>query len=186
MEAEIRKGGKKRGDSRGGERSGEGDPEGHAGDEGEELVMVMRRCNDSSAIRSELALSSRLSFSPLFLSILFASLDSLPSLCLRTAMIPGTAYAPFYALLFTETWLLSVRLAISAVWLCMWSARALIRRIMGRLLTLNTVNNSRSGAALSVTRNRRCSNVYFVVTAIVIKVILIYGCSSGIQYAFFT
>jgi len=31
---------------------------------------------------------------------------------------------------------------------------------MGRLLTLNTVNNSRSGAALSVTRNRRCSNEY--------------------------
>jgi len=91
-------------------------------------------------------------------------------------MIPGTAYAPFYALLFTETWLLSVRLAISAVWLCMWSARALIRRIMGRLLTLNTVNNSRSGAALSVTRNRRCSNMY----AIVMKVILIYGCSNGI------
>lgn len=48
-----------------------------------------------------------------------SSLDSLPSLCLRMAMIPGTAYAPFYALLFTETMLLSARLAISTVWLCM-------------------------------------------------------------------
>lgn len=36
-----------------GERSGGGGgPRGHAGDEGEELVMVMRRCNDSSAVCS--------------------------------------------------------------------------------------------------------------------------------------
>lgn len=145
--------------------------------------MVMRRCNDSSAVRSELALSFPLFFSSFSLSILFASLDSLPSLCLRMAMIPGTAYAPFYALLFTGTWLLSAQLAISAVRLCMWSARALIRRIMGRLLTLNTVNNSRSGAALSVTRNRRCSE-YFAITAIVTRVILI--CEfRGIQHFFF-
>lgn len=163
---------------------GGGGPGGHAGDEGEELVMVMRRCNDSSAVRSELALSFPLFFSSFSLSILFASLDSLPSLCLRMAMIPGTAYAPFYALLFTGTWLLSAQLAISAVRLCMWSARALIRRIMGRLLTLNTVNNSRSGAALSVTRNRRCSNEYFAITAIVMRVILI--CEfKGIQRFFF-
>lgn len=67
------KGRKEGGTARG--RSGEGGPGGHAGDEGEELVMVMRRCNDSSAVRSELALSLPLSFSPLFpLSILFARL----------------------------------------------------------------------------------------------------------------
>lgn len=116
MEAEIRKGGKKRGEGEtagGGRRrnggGGGGGPGGHAGDEGEELVMVMRRCNDSSAVRSELALSFPLFFSSFSLSILFASLDSLPSLCLRMAMIPGTAYAPFYALLFTGTWLLSAQ-----------------------------------------------------------------------------
>lgn len=61
--------------------------------------------------------SSLLSLSSSF-SILLASLDSLPSLCLRMAMIPGTAYAPFYALLFIGTMLLSARLAIFTVWLC--------------------------------------------------------------------
>lgn len=71
MEAEIRKGGKKRGNSGGGGRSGGGGPGGHAGDEGEELVMVMRRCNDSSAVRSELALSLSLSC-PLLLSLSFS------------------------------------------------------------------------------------------------------------------
>lgn len=169
-EREERKGGQR------GERSGGGGPGGHAGDEGEELVMVMRRCNDSSAVRSELALSFSVSFSSFFFFFLcpFCFARPLPSLYLRMAMIPGTAHAPFYALLFTGTWLLSARLAIFAVRLCMWSARALIRRIMGRLLTLNTVNNSRSGAALSVTRNRRCSNEYFAVTMIIMTIILIY------------
>lgn len=94
-------------------------------------------------------------FPPLFLSVLVTLLDSLPSLCLRMAMIPGTAYAPFYALLFTGTWLLSTRVAILTVRHCMRvythvpvlecvhaNASAHIRRIMGRLLTLNTVNNS--------------------------------------------
>lgn len=96
--------------------------------------MVMRRCNDSSAVRSPefpLSLSPLiLSFShfltlifsfffpPLFLSVLVTLLDSLPSLCLRMAMIPGTAYAPFYALLFTGTWLLSTRVAILTVRHC--------------------------------------------------------------------
>lgn len=162
----------RRGNSGG--RSG-GGPGGHARDEGEELVMVMRRCNDSSVVCSLFPSLFLLLFFSLSFSILFASLDSLPSLCLRMAMIPGTAYAPFYALLFTGTWLLSARLAISAARLCMWSARALIRRIMGWLLTLNTVNNSCSGAALSVTRNRRCSNEYFALSAIIMGVILIYG-----------
>lgn len=46
---------------------GGGGPGGHAGDEGEELVMVMRRCNDSSAVRSELALSF-----PLFFLLFFS------------------------------------------------------------------------------------------------------------------
>lgn len=114
----------------GGRRSeggGGGGPGGHTRDEGEELVMVMRRCNDSSAVCSEFSLSlifsfSSLSlshalslFSPFPLSVPLAPLDSLPSLCLRMAMIPGTAYAPFYALLFTGIWLLSVRVAISTV-----------------------------------------------------------------------
>ena len=175
METEIRKRKKKKGGRRDiakgeRERNRGGDPGGHAGDEGEELVMVMRRCNDSSAVRSKLALSLSFSlslslfpslFPPLFLSVhpfCFARFFTfvLPSY----GDDPRTAYAPFYVLLFTGTWLLSARLAISSVQLCMWSARALIRRIMGRLLTLNTVNNSRSGAALSVTRNRRCSNEY--------------------------
>lgn len=98
MGAEIRR------EDSGGRSGGGGGAGGHVGDEGEELVMVMRRCNDSSAVRFEFALSS--------FSIPLASLDSLPSLCLRTAMIPGTAYAPFYALLFTGTALLSARLAI--------------------------------------------------------------------------
>lgn len=70
-------------------------PEGHAGDEGEELVMVMRRCNDSSAVCFEfsfplclsLCLSLSLYLHFLSLSNLFASFDSLPSLCLRMAMI---------------------------------------------------------------------------------------------------
>jgi len=83
MEAEIRKGGKKRGDSRGGERSEEGDSEGHAGDEGEELVMVMRRCNDSSAVRSELALS----FPSLFLLFFSLSFSLRSTLYLRSAFV---------------------------------------------------------------------------------------------------
>lgn len=120
-----------------GEEAKEEEKEGH---QGEELVMVMRRCNDSSAVRFEFTLSSSFSIPP-------ASLDSLPSLCLRTAMIPGTAYAPFYALLFTGTALLSARLLRNL----RMHGHVCVRRIMGRLLTLNTVNNSCSGAALSVT-----------------------------------
>lgn len=55
----------------------EEEQEGDVGDEGEELVMVMRRCNDSSAVRFEFALSP----------LLFPSLLPRLTLYLRSAFV---------------------------------------------------------------------------------------------------
>lgn len=60
MGAKITEGGRDGKETKGkGDAGGSGGregPEGHVGDEREELVMVMRRCNDSSVVRSEFAL----------------------------------------------------------------------------------------------------------------------------------
>lgn len=126
--------------------------EGIPGDEGEELVMVMRRCNDSSAIRSRFVLPHLLFLVSLSLSLCFLS-DL--TLYLRSTFVwrwsPGPLTHLFTPYCSTERGCYPARVAISPLYdfvcvlcvcMCVCSARACIRRIMGRLLTLNTVNNS--------------------------------------------